>query len=138
GQLAQLIPRLLQGLKQGLASIQYPEDRSELFFGQLFALHQGGIKAVSPARDLQALQSVASTWLAPTEARASGFMAFPGADEPEKGGDSPATVPAGLAPEPMPEFAATVPMELVDRGSAPPQDPLATSAPDELSLDQLQ
>lgn len=130
GQLVKLIPQLVQGLRQGLSSIHYPEDQAQLFFAQLFALHQGGMEGVSAARHLRAVaQPVAKTWLAPEEARDSGFMDDMG-EEPAGGGDFAATVPA--------DFPATEPMGLVDRSSVTDQIPLETTVPADLALNQLQ
>ena len=130
GQLVKLIPQLIQGLRQGLSSIHYPEDQAQQFFAQLFVLHQGGMEGVSAARSLRAVaQPVAKTWLAPEEARDSGFMDDM-AEEPA-GGDFAATVPA--------DFPATEPMGLVDRVSTTDPVPLEPDAAvAELALDQLQ
>lgn len=129
-QLVKLIPQLVQGLRQGLSSIHYPEDQAQHFFEQLFALHQGGLDGMSAARSLRAgAQPAAGTWLAPEEARDSGFMDDMG-EEPG-GADFAATVPA--------DFPATEPMGLVDRASATAPAPLELRASVmDLALDQLQ
>ena len=130
GQLVKLIPQLVLGLRQGLSSIHYPEDQSQQFFAQLFALHQGGMEGVSAARSLRAVVPPATkTWLAPEEARDSGFMDDMG-EEPAAG-DFAATVPA--------DFPATEPMGLVDRVSRTDPVPLEPGvAVSDLALDQLQ
>lgn len=130
GQLVKLIPQLVQGLREGLKSIHYPEDQAQYFFAQLFALHQGGMEGMSAARGLRAVaqKPVAKTWLAPEEARDSGFMDDL-SDEPA-GDDFAATVPA--------DFPATEPMGLVDRSSITDHAPMEMTAQASLSLDQLQ
>ncbi|MEK9951801.1 MAG: DUF1631 family protein [Curvibacter sp.] len=132
GQLLKLIPQLVQGLRRGLARIHYPQEQADQFFGQLFALHQGGMEGMSAARSLRAAPRPAA-WLAPEEARDSGFMDDLGG--PAGGArDAAATVPGDFATE----FPATVPMGLVDRDSDTHQAALEMTAPDELVLEQLQ
>jgi hypothetical protein len=127
GQLVKLIPQLVQGLRQGLARIHYPEDQAQQFFDQLFAIHQGGLDGVSAARTLRAAsQPVSATWLAPEEARESGFMDDMGG-EPDV--QFSATVPA--------EFPSTEPMGLIDRGSETEPMPMEHGAAAGLALDQL-
>lgn len=135
GQLVKIIPQLVQGLRQGLQSIQYPPDQLQQFLDQLFALHQGGLDSGSAARSPKpAAPPVAKTWLAPAEARDSGFMDDLGAEETP---DFSATVPAEFPVE----FPATEPMGLVagesDDGQLPPDEAPALVQP-ALSLDQLQ
>lgn len=129
GQLVKLIPQLVQGLRQGLALIDYPAEQTEQFFAQLFALHQGGMDGMSSARSLRAAPAPAQgPWLAPEEARDSGFM-----DDMVEAprGDFAATVPA--------DFPATEPMGLVDRASETEPAPLESAADvGLLQLDQLQ
>lgn len=133
GQLVKVIPQLIQGLRKGLERIHFPQAQAEQFFSQLFALHQGGMEGMSSARSLRAVpRPAAGTWLAPEEARDSGFMDDLGGAE-AGGGDSVATVPADFPSE----FPATVPMGLVDRDLATDQAPLELMAPAELALDQL-
>jgi len=135
GQLVKIIPQLVQGLRQGLQSIHYPPDQLQQFLDQLFALHQGGLDSGSAARSPKpAASPVAKTWLAPEEARDSGFMDDLGAEEAP---DFSATVPAEFPAE----FPATEPMGLggggSDDGQLPPDEGPASVAP-ALSLDQLQ
>lgn len=130
GQLVKLIPQLVQGLRQGLALIDYPAEQTEHFFAQLFALHQGGMDGMSSARSLRAAAPAPAQgpWLAPEEARDSGFM-----DDMVEAprGDFAATVPA--------DFPATEPMGLVDRASETEPAPLESAADAGLlQLDQLQ
>lgn len=132
-QLAKLIPQLVQGLRRGLERIHYPAEQLQHFLDQLFALHQGGLDGVSAARSQKpALQAAATTWLAPEEARDSGFM-----DDMETG-DAPdfeATAPADFPGE----FPATEPMGLEERETDVGETALASeAAPTPFSLDQLQ
>ncbi|KRH98479.1 DUF1631 family protein [Curvibacter sp. PAE-UM] len=135
GQLVKIIPQLVKGLRQGLESIHYPPEQLQNFLDQLFALHQGGLDSGSAARSLKpAAPPVARTWLAPEEARDSGFMDDLGAEEtPDFASTVPAEFPA--------EFPATEPMGLVegenDDGQVLPDEGPATAVP-ALSLDQLQ
>lgn len=133
GQLVKLIPQLLKGLREGLARIHYPEAEAEQFFSQLFALHQGGLDGVSAARNLRAVsRPAAPTWLAPEEARDSGFIDDLGG---AGAGDFAATVPADVPAE----FPATEPMGLVDRETETGQLALEqTPAVTTFTLDQLQ
>jgi hypothetical protein len=131
-QLVKLIPQLVQGLRQGLQRIHFPEEQAQEFFAQLFALHQGGLEGISAVRNLRAApQPATATWLAPEEARDSGFM-------DDLGGEPPvfeATAPAGLPAE----FPATEPMPLVDRGSETGQQALEPAqAVTKVTLDELQ
>ncbi|MEQ1659620.1 MAG: DUF1631 family protein, partial [Hylemonella sp.] len=136
GQLVKIIPQLVQGLRQGLERIHYPPDQLQHFLDQLFALHQGGLDSGAAARSLKpAVQPVAKTWLAPEEARDSGFMDDLGAEEETP--DFASTVPAEFPAE----FQATEPMGLVDRGSDTGQAPLESEVPTPvqvLALDHLQ
>lgn len=133
-QVAKLVPRLVRGLREGLESIRFPTGQIQAFLDQLFALHQGR-RAERPAARTAPTQ--AGPWLAPEEARESGFMddlgepaVAPGASAAD---DFPATEPA-----PLPgEFPATEPMALEDlpRPATAPQ-PVAAAQP--LALEQLQ
>ncbi len=133
-QLAKLIPQLVRGLRRGLERIHYPSEQLQYFLDQLFALHQGGLDGVSAARSQKLLpqQPVARTWLAPEEARDSGFMDdLGGGEAPDFAATAPADFPG--------EFPATEPMGLVEReidtGQAPLESEAASPA---LSLDHLQ
>jgi hypothetical protein len=136
GQLVKIIPQLVQGLRQGLQSIHYPPDQLQQFLDQLFALHQGGLDSGSAARNPKpAAPTVAKTWLAPEEARDSGFMDDLGAEEaPNAAVTVPAEFPA--------EFPATEPMGLPggenDDGQVSPAQEGPASVLPALSLDQLQ
>ena len=86
--LVKIIPEMLEGVRAGLLSIDYPLADSKTFFDELMQLHQAALKAepapVDPrAENLQALENVFNAndsrhrrqpWLAPAEAQSSGFM----------------------------------------------------------------
>lgn len=106
GELARLIPQLLTRLRNGLALIDYPADRTEAVFGQLMQLHQqafqGAPKPVAPPQapalpaDAQAVEAPDlllddEPWVAPSEAQDSGFM-----------DDLHPSVPGELTPLPEP------------------------------------
>lgn len=133
-QLAKLIPQLVRGLRRGLERIHYPSEQLQYFLDQLFALHQGGLDGVSAARSQKLLpqQPVARTWLAPEEARDSGFMDdLGGGEAPDFAATAPADFPG--------EFPATEPMGLVEREIDTGQAPLESEAASPgLSLDHLQ
>jgi Protein of unknown function (DUF1631) len=119
--LVRLIPRLLEGLRQGLRLIDYPQIATQQFLDELIALHEkcmdfsGSSASRSRATAATVPMSMPATlprhdapWLAPQEARNSGFMDdLGGSDEPMSPGDFDATVPASIS-----DFAATEPMSL--------------------------
>jgi len=79
--LTKLVPRLLSKLREGLKLIDYPPARTSAFFDILMKLHQQAFKPLSeqaqaaPTRGLAAsLMSQHDHWVAPAEAKASGFM----------------------------------------------------------------
>ncbi len=124
-QLVKLIPPLVQGLRRGLERIHYPADQMQSFLDQLYILHQGGLDGVSAARQQRSTPAAAQTWLAPDEARDSGFMDDLG------GAPGEPTLPM--------DFPSTEPMDLLDRATQTGQAPLGDApAPAELTLDQLQ
>lgn len=82
GRLTKLVPRLLSGLREGLRLIGYPSTKTSMFFDALMKLHHQAFKA--PAQDAPVAAAVEAGllgnqdhWVAPSEAKASGFMAFP-------------------------------------------------------------
>ena len=110
--LVKLIPLLLGGLRQGLSQIDYPQDATGQFFDELIALHEkclgsdsSGVPRTRPTAAPSPLSKPgglagtdpASPWLAPEEARDSGFMDDLG--EP------------GVSDTPS-DFAATEPLSL--------------------------
>ena len=86
--LVKIIPGMLEGLRAGLLSIDYPLAHAKTFFDELMQLHQAALKADAPADDqkaknrknledaFEARDTAASRrpWLAPVEAQNSGFM----------------------------------------------------------------
>jgi len=81
-----LIPKLLESLRQGLLSIDFPVEQSRPFFDELMQVHRAALK---PASDLSAQPAKLShalgemfvensdsmpLWLAPSEVQNSGFM----------------------------------------------------------------
>ena len=90
--LLKLIPDLIESLRQGLLSIDFPAEQSRPFFDELMLVHQAALKAVSglpaqPVKDSHSLgkmfvENSASMplWLAPSEVQDSGFMNDP--DDP--------------------------------------------------------
>lgn len=113
GQLARLLPKLLAKLREGLASIDYPPDRTEAVFALLMQLHQQAFKptprpaAAPPAPCAPPAEAKAAApaqpapledeepWVAPSEARESGFMESSQSPESER----PEPVPAPEAGE---------------------------------------
>jgi hypothetical protein len=84
--LTRLVPKLLAQLRLGLATIDYPAQQTSQFFEVLMQLHQRGFKP-EPDGDLPAVRQSReslerrqtqlgreSAWIAPAEARASGFI----------------------------------------------------------------
>jgi len=109
--LTRLVPKLLGKLREGLLLIDYPSLKTSEFFELLMKLHQQAFKPVVKAPEpppvvglLPSLLAEADPWLAPSEAKASGFM--------ELSEDLPA--PPVVAPVellPMPEMPSALPME---------------------------
>ena len=97
-----LIPTLLESLKQGLLSIDFPVDQSQPFFDELILVHRAALKPVPdmPVQREKASHSLGKLfvenpgstplWLAPSEVQDSGFMddqddptqSLPAASEP--------------------------------------------------------
>ena len=93
--LTRLVPQLLNRLREGLATIDYPPHKTSGFFDVLMHLHQRGFKpdagtAAKPAnhkpRDAAGTAALLSghdsLWVAPLEARASGFIDLSSAVQP--------------------------------------------------------
>jgi len=80
--LVRLIPKLLNKLREGLAMIDYPATQTSAFFDLLMKLHQQAFRAepgtAKPApakpRKTVELRDDDEPWIAPSEARESGFM----------------------------------------------------------------
>ena len=82
--LTRLVPKLLSKLREGLALIDYPPLKTSLFFELLMNLHQQAFKSSprvnvspEPLPDLPVLPDITEHWVAPAEAKASGFMDAP-------------------------------------------------------------
>ena len=122
--LVNIIPGILESLRTGLLSIDYPLEQSKEFFNELMTLHEIALKARSEPSDPQAtsrntgrnsrrdLQEAFNTgdslhgrkpWLAPSEAQRSGFM-----DE---------TQPSALSP-----FQSTQPLPISAVSEQPARD----------------
>jgi hypothetical protein len=83
--LLKIVPPLVEKLRRGLAAIDYPPKETQRFIDELTDAHRralsgpAGIKpaAAPPAmsrEELEAMMDGDSAWLAPSEARDSGFM----------------------------------------------------------------
>jgi hypothetical protein len=83
--LARLVPQLVEQLRRGLASIDYPQAPTQRFLEHLAALHAQALKPLRPTplsttltrEELEAQfgdEAEAGSWLAPLEAQQSGFM----------------------------------------------------------------
>lgn len=120
--LVKLIPVLLDGLRRGLRQIDYPQDATQQFLDELMALHEkcldssstGANRARRPAAALSRPGGLgeadpASPWLAPEEARDSGFMDdLGGPSETELSIDFAATEPMSMPMELMAEAPPAV------------------------------
>lgn len=128
GQLARLLPKLLPKLREGLASIDYPADRTEAVFELLMQLHQQAFKpgpkvaAPAPAAPAAAASTMVPAaeppppsplddddpWVAPSEARESGYIDISQSPESEDADSAPETAPSNVAPLPLPASTITV------------------------------
>lgn len=85
--LVKIIPGMLNSVREGLLSIDYPLEQSKAFYDELMASHQAAIKPVPDKHEVlpntyEALEKAfeagdegnSEPWLAPTEAQQSGFM----------------------------------------------------------------
>ena len=95
GRLTKLVPRLLSSLREGLSLIGYPSTKTSVFFDALMKLHHQAFRA--PAKEVPAAPALDASllgsqdhWVAPSEAKASGFMVFP--DELAEAPGQPAVV----------------------------------------------
>ena len=125
GRLARLLPKLLPMLREGLATIGYPAAKTEAFFDLLMQLHQQAFKpgpgaapapVPTPAQPastppaspsaLSALPADEEPWVAPSEAKESGYMESSLAPESEAAQSAPAPI-AGDAPAQPPLAVGT-------------------------------
>lgn len=104
--LTKLVPRLLVNLREGLRLIEYPSTKTSAFFDVLMKLHQ---QAFRPATHIAptplaasglafSLQGDQDHWVAPAEAKASGFMEMPDDAVLES---NPAAAPGDVRPVEM-------------------------------------
>ena len=112
--LVKIIPDLLNVLRGGLLSIDYPLAQSKEFFDELMRLHELALTATSapvsaPSKKREDLENAFADgdagikmqpWLDPTEAEQSGFMDF-------------------MDEEPKPRYEATIPQSLPDEVDTP-------------------
>ena len=127
GQLARLLPKLLPKLREGLASIDYPADRTEAVFELLMQLHQQaftpGPRVAAPATAAPAAAAPTETpaaepaqpapldddpWVAPSEARESGYIDISQSPESEGADSAPEATPSNTAPLQLPASTITV------------------------------
>ena len=127
GQLARLLPKLLPKLREGLASIDYPADRTEAVFELLMQLHQQaftpGPRVAAPATAAPAAAAPTETpaaepaqpapldddpWVAPSEARESGYIDISQSPDSEGADTAPEAPPSNAAPLPLPLPASTI------------------------------
>lgn len=125
--LARLLPKLLAKLREGLATIDYPPARTEAVFELLMQLHQQAFRpgprapvpasplhaSPAPAKDTGATQAALleddDPWVAPSEAKESGFMEALQDDGESAQQDAAASAspPFETASEPAPAAGAT-------------------------------
>jgi len=104
GRLTKLVPRLLSGLREGLGLIGYPSTKTSAFFDVLMKQHhqafrqQAKDEAASPTGLDESLLGSQDHWVAPAEAKASGFMVY----AEEESVDVPKPVPVIAAPLSIP------------------------------------
>jgi len=110
--LTRLVSKLLNKLREGLGLIAYPSVKTSAFFDVLMKLHQQAFRPATPADDANAkrgglaesLLVTQEQWVAPSEAKVSGFMAFPD-ERPSAPAQPVALQPVPDAPAP-PESVA--------------------------------
>ncbi len=115
--LVQMIPGLLQRMREGLQGIGYPPEMTQRFFDHLITLHKA---AVQEGRD-QAVQKAADEaweeeskftdsqvemWLDGVEVQESGYVDFPGLDTDVEHVASPEAAPQPEDPAPAPVASA--------------------------------
>jgi hypothetical protein len=92
-ELTRLVPKLLAKLREGLETISYPSVKTSAFFEALMNLHQQAFKPANLTTPVvktaampmdstksQLLADDADPWVAPVEAKMSGFMEIPAID----------------------------------------------------------
>lgn len=100
--LTKLVSRLLATLRDGLGLIGYPSVKTSAFFDVLMKLHQQAFRPTIKTAEPKPLQGLAPSllsnqdhWVAPAEAKASGFMALT---------DDPPPTRAAAPVRPVPEI----------------------------------
>lgn len=100
--LTQLVPKLLGKLREGLGLIDYPSVKTSAFFDVLMKLHQQAFRPTTAAAEAPKPAGLAPSllqdddlWLAPAEAKVSGFMSLPD-EAPEP---TAQVMARGLAPD---------------------------------------
>ncbi|MFN7156061.1 MAG: DUF1631 family protein [Acidovorax sp.] len=128
GQLARLLPSLLATLRDGLASIDYPAERTEAVFDLLMQLHEQAFKPgpgaaapppppPQPAPDAEALRALQAAtqsgplddedpWVAPSEARESGYMDVSATLSQDPESTAPTLPPSAMGMLTLPPLAA--------------------------------
>jgi len=103
GRLTKLVPKLLSGLREGLGLIGYPSAKTSAFFDVLMQQHHQAFRQVSkdeavvPVGLDESLLGSQDQWVAPAEAKASGFMAY-AEDVPV---NAPQPAPVAATPQPV-------------------------------------
>lgn len=126
--LTRLVSKMLAKLREGLDLIDYPSVKTSAFFDQLMKLHQqafrpASVRAAAPAVPaaakpvpakaeglLASLLDDANPWVAPAEAKASGFMEL--MEEPPRAATAPAPLLPSVTVRPVASFAPTQPATL--------------------------
>jgi len=126
-QLARLLPTLLTALRDGLATIDYPDAPTEAFFDLLMERHQQAFKpgpraaappqtepVQPPTAEQPALREEDDLWVAPAEARESGYMDVSQPIESES--PEPAQLPAPTEAMALPALSIGTWVNLVVAG----------------------
>lgn len=87
--LAQLVPTLLDKLRQGLQSIRYPEDRIAQFLDDLIALHEQALAGPSPKAPGNALMDQPTAPVNPAATPVSSHERAPEADAEDRHSERP-------------------------------------------------
>ena len=111
--LVQMIPGLLQRMREGLQGIGYPPEMTQRFFDHLITLHKAAVQegrdeAVQKAADeaweeeSKFTDSQVEMWLDGVEVQESGYVDFPGLDTDVEHVASPEAAPQADEPAPAP------------------------------------
>jgi hypothetical protein len=135
--LVQMIPGLLQRLREGLQRIGYPTELTQRFFDHLITLHKAAVQegrdaAVQAAADAawkeesKFSDSAVEMWLDGVEVQESGYVDFPGL---ETDTEHVASAEAAQQEVQAAEFEAEQQAERIEQVSAEPAEPVAPAAP---------